>query len=164
VINTERKIIFVHIPRTSGRATAKALGGHNYRGGFPQHALAAESARRLPDLWSRFHTFTIHRPDRERIIALHKFAGGRTLIETITEDWRAAPFETWLRVPPGAPEVDEIVPFADRDEFLLRHGAGPGIMVGQHEKRDVPAEWDEKCEAAYRKRRRLAGLDPLAVV
>lgn len=110
----DKKIIFIHIPKTGGTSVARLLGGHgimlqgekNYESVYFKHALASDVRRMMGDQFDCYQRLTIVRNPWDWVVSNYEFnrglhrpftAGTRYRVSGMVPDrFKDQSFDDWL--------------------------------------------------------------------
>jgi hypothetical protein len=115
LISHDKKIIFIHIPKTGGTSVSRVLGRHgimlhgvkNHDSLYFKHALASDVRRMMGDQFDRYYSFTIVRNPWDWVVSNYEFnrglhrpftAGTRYRVSGVVPDnLKAQSFKDWLQ-------------------------------------------------------------------
>ena len=133
----ERKIIFVHAPRTSGTSIEKSILKGKLVPDSMKHLRSSQFQKMLGDQWESYYKFTIVRNPWDRVVSMYHqpyfkqigFLSGKSL-EYFLENYKPAPWEHGMQCSDYADtDMDLVIKFENREVGLKKLFLDKGISV-----------------------------------
>lgn len=128
MVNHERKIIFVHIPRTSGSSVEKALGVTYTEVTLNHKHMRASEIKKLvgKNIWNSYYKFSIVRNPFDRVVSLYSMEYNAAIgyksqkpLSFFLDNYQPAPHEQGLTCADYIDEdLDYVGRFENRSEFI----------------------------------------------
>ena len=137
MILEDKKIIFVHAPRTSGTSIEKSVLNGGMVPDHQKHLRASFFKSALGDEWNKYFKFTIVRNPWDRVVSLyhqvfHANYGIRTgkSLDFFLENYRPAPWEYGIQCSDYADEeMDLVIKMEDRERGLKELNEKTGLNI-----------------------------------
>lgn len=126
MILKDKRIIFVHAPRTSGTSIEKSILNGRLVKDSMKHLRASQFQKMFLDNWDQFYKFTIVRNPWDRVISMYHqpyfkdigFLSGKTL-KHFLDNYKPAPWEHGIQCSDYADtDMNLIIKFEDREDGL----------------------------------------------
>jgi hypothetical protein len=123
MILKEKKIIFVHAPRTSGTSIEKSILQGKLVPDYMKHLRASQFRKMFQNDWDKFYKFTIVRNPWDRVISMYHqpyfkeigFLSGKPLRHFL-DNYKPAPWEHGIQCSDYADtDMDLVIKFEDRE-------------------------------------------------
>lgn len=126
MILKEKKIIFIHAPRTSGTSIEKSILNGKLVPDTMKHLRASQFKKMFHEDWDKFYKFTIVRNPWDRVISMYHqpyfkeigFLSGKPL-KYFLDNYKPAPWEHGIQCSDYADtDMDLVIKFEDRTAGL----------------------------------------------
>jgi len=138
----DKKIIFVHAPRTSGTSIENEILSDQLVPDTQKHLRASQIRSTIKEQWNDYFKFTIVRNPWDRVISMyhqvfHQAYGirGNKPLEFFLQYYRPAPWEHGIQCSDYADEeMDLIIKFEDREHGLKKLEEATGLKINSSRK------------------------------